>query len=283
MSTAYPPPPPQPGGDHDPQQATHAPDGTWQPVPTSGGPAPGTDIGSDIGAGFSFAWNGFVRNLATFLVPALVYTLVIIGGSFVIAFAAPVIMAFSFPDPGQYEPGVQPEFPVGAFLVIMAITLVFGILIALLTMMWYSGIARAAGIVRDGGRPSIGQGFIGTGRIIATSLLVGLITFVATMVFVIPGLIAGFLLLFAIPAAASGASPGEAMRESFRLTTSKFLPSLLTVLVIGALSSVGSMVLIGMLVTVPLSVLLLLGMYERLSGRTLVDPQPAAPAAPYSA
>lgn len=37
------------------------------------GPVPGTDLGADLSASFRWMWSAFTANLATFLVPAVVF------------------------------------------------------------------------------------------------------------------------------------------------------------------------------------------------------------------
>ncbi|WP_262425773.1 hypothetical protein [Brachybacterium sp. Z12] len=75
------------------------------------------------------------------------------------------------------------------------------------SLLWQSGAARAAEIVREGGRPSIGQAMIGPMRIVLTVLLYGAIVFLGMLLFYIPDLIAAVLFMFAVPAALRGASP----------------------------------------------------------------------------
>ncbi|MDN6400090.1 MAG: hypothetical protein L0K01_06495, partial [Brachybacterium sp.] len=128
------------------------------------------------------------------------------------------------------------------------------------------------GIIREGGRPSIGQAMVGSKRVILTALLYGLVVIVGMLLLYIPGLIAGVLFMFAIPAALRGASPMEAMKESLALSKANLGTTIVSYLVIMVITSIASMIILPLLVLTPFIMLFELGMYERLSGRRLPEP-----------
>ena len=237
------------------------------PVPVA---APGTDAASDLGAALKFAGNALLRNPAAYLVSSGVYFAVLVLIS-IIAVVVPMVFLV-----GMLVETTNPESAaVGALLIFYAAVLVLMLPLAPLMWLWQTGAARAAAVVADGGRPTIGQAFVGPWRILLTVILVSAITFVGALLFYIPGLIAAVLLYYALPAAARGASPVEAVKESFEMVRANLGATLLAWLVVGAISSVASLFVLPVLLVIPFSLLLQLGMYERLKGRELVEPAQA--------
>lgn len=243
--------------------------GSTQPGPVQPGrPAPGTDLGADLGAGLRFALDAGLRNPVAFIVPGVIYgtlAMVLIIGGMVLGFvvAIPQIDAAAM---SSDEP------PIGVFLSIYGLTLLGAVLAMPLSLFWQSGAVRAGAEVLAGRRPSFGQAMIGTGRILLTALLTGVIVLVGSMLFYIPGLIAAVALNFAMAAAARGAGPVEALKESVSLVRKNLGTAIVTILVGAAISSVAGMLVITVVVMVPFLMLFNLGIYERLSGRELVDP-----------
>lgn len=245
-------------------QPSPAPQGAWEdPGPV----APGGDLGADLGAALSFTGNALLRNPVTYLISGLVFCviyLVIGGGGLVGGFFA-LFAVMGGPSASDTEGFAGMLAFYGVFLVAMLLTVPFGLL-------WQSGAARAAGIVREGGRPSIGQAMVGSKRVILTALLYGLVVIVGMLLLYIPGLIAGVLFMFAIPAAVRGASPMEAMKESLALSKANLGTTIVSYLVIMVITSIASMIILPILVLTPFIMLFELGMYERLSGRRLPEP-----------
>ncbi|MGO1946675.1 MULTISPECIES: hypothetical protein [Brachybacterium] len=241
------------------------------PAPAAGGPvsgpAPGSDLGADLGGALQFAGNALLRNPVAFLIAGLIYSVV----AFVlIAAAMGVGFVVMIPQLEQTAPSDTADL--GAILTFYGIVLVGALLTVPVTLLWQTGSARAGGLILDGGRPSIGQAMAGPMRIFLTALLVGVIIVVGTILLYIPGLIATVMLMFAIPAAVRGASPGAAIKESFTLAKNNLGTTIVTYLVLTVITSVASMLVITVIALVPFAVLLQLGMYERLSGRALPEP-----------
>lgn len=242
------------------------------PVPAAGalpapslGPEPGTDLGADLGAALSFAAKGLWRSLVAFLVPGIVYVLLIVVVSVAAVIAMMVVVFSRLPDP-SVEPGLG-DMAIG-FAVMSGVLL----LLAPVQLLWQAGSARAAEVIREGGRPTIVQAFFGPVRIVVTALLVTAITLVGTLLFYLPGLAAAVALMYAIPAAARGASPVAALKESVGLARRNLGTTVVSYLVLIATSYVVSLVFVVAVVLTPFVVLFEIGVYERLNGRRLPDP-----------
>ncbi|WP_152351627.1 hypothetical protein [Brachybacterium subflavum] len=231
------------------------------------GPAPGTDLGADLGASISWMWSAFARNVAAFLVPAIVWSLavlVIVGVATGIGIAVMVGMMQDSP--------ASDEVPAGAILAMYGIVLAALPFAGIVSILWQSGAARAAETVRTGERPSLGSSFVGAGRVVLTALLVGIMIAIGMILLYIPGLILAVLSFYAIPAAARGASPGAAIKESFALVRGHLGITVLAYVIFMAASSIAGMIVVGSVLLVPLLVLFQFGLYERVSGRALAEP-----------
>lgn len=232
-----------------------------------GAPAPGTDLAADLGAALHFAGTALLRNPVAYLVVGFIYcaiyTVVILGGML-----GGIAAMFSRTDQWSSSDYV----PVIELILFYAIMLGAMVLLIPFALMWQSASGRAAEIVLQGGRPTIGQALVGPGRIVLTSLLYGLIVMVGMLLFYIPGLIAAVLFMFAIPASARGAAPVAALKESYALVRANLGTAIVAYLVLSVILSVGAMVVVGIVVMTPFIVLFELGMYERLRGRELPEP-----------
>ncbi|GAA1484252.1 hypothetical protein [Brachybacterium fresconis] len=263
--------PPAPAGqDAWGQQAPTGQDAWGQQAPTAApavGPPPGTDLASDLGAALKFAGNSLLRNPAAFIIAGLIYSVVmfvlVAGGS---------VLGFVLTIPQMEATASSDDPPIGALLTLYGIIIAASLLCIPLSLLWQSGSARAAGVILEGGRPSIGQAMIGPMRIILTALLVLVITFIGFLLLYIPGIIASVLLMYAVPAAVRGASPVEAVKESFSLVTKNLGTSIVMVLALAVIGSVAGLIVISVIVLIPFTMLAYVGMYERLSGRDLPEP-----------
>lgn len=253
-----------------PQDGAGPQDGGGQPSqpPLTGAtpppPTPGRDLSTDLGAALRFAGSALLRHWVPFLVAGLVYCLIaavlVIGG--VVGGIAAMIPMLSEVGPGEEPP---PE----AILLFFAISYGAVLLSAPFFLLWQSGSARSAEVILEGGRPRLGQALVGPLRIILTSLLVGAITVVGMLLLYVPGLIASVLLIFAVPAAARGASPIAAVKESIALVRSNLATAIVTWVVIGVIGSIAGTLIVTIVALVPFLLLFEVGMYERLRGREL--------------
>lgn len=267
--TVPPPPHGAPDPSQDPSQASGAPGVPGEGAAPIAAPAPGTDLAADLGAALSFAGRALLRNPASFLVAGLVYSLIILvittGG---VAASIAVMLSRM-----ETSPSGIPGEPSGIdLLVLYAVVLVILLLALPATLLWQSGSARAAETLLEGRRPRIGEAMVGPVRVMLTALLVTAITGVGLLLCYLPGLVAAVLLMFSIPAAARGASPIEAIRESIALVRANIGTSIVSYVVISVISSIASSLIIGVIVAIPFIVLFEMGMYERLNRRELPEP-----------
>ncbi len=235
-------------------------------VPT--GPAPGTDLGADLGAALRFTGQALLRNALVLLGAGALYSVlmvVVIVGAFVAGLM--LVIALVESSPGYSTEPTGPEI-----LAMVAVSVVVVLVAVPIGMLWQSGAARAGSVVLDGDRPRFGQAMIGPGRVLGTAVLVLLITIIGTILLYLPGLIAGVVLMYAIPAAARGASPVAALKESLALARANLGTTLVAYLVYMVATYLGSMIVVGMIAVIPFAVLFQMGLYERLSGRQLPDP-----------
>lgn len=268
------PSPPQPGpygAEGFPSQAGQSEWGHPSQAPAAGyapvGPPPGTDLASDLGAALKFAGNSLLRNPVAFIIAGLIYSVVMF-----VLIAGGTVLAAVLTFPQMEATASSDDPPIGALLTLYGIILGASLLCIPLNLLWQSGSARAAGVILEGGRPSLGQAMIGPMRIILTALLVLVITFIGFLLLYIPGIIASVLLMYAVPAAVRGASPGEAIKESFSLVKNNLGTSIVMVLALAVIVSVAGIIVISVIVLTPFTMLAYVGMYERLSGRDLPEP-----------
>lgn len=262
---------PSPAGAYG-QQAPGDPHGRPSPAGPAdpGKPAPGQDLGADLGSALKFAGDSLLRNWVPFLIAGLIYSAIA-----TVLVLAGIVGGFFATLPMMEDMGPTDEPGVGAVLVLYAIVLGAMLLTVPFMLLWQSGTARASEVILDGGRPRIGQALVGPLRIILTALLVGVITFVGFLLFYIPGLIASVMLMFAIPAAARGASPVAAIKESAALVRANLATAIITYLVISAIGSIAGMFVITIIALIPFLILFEIGMFERLNGRRLPEPAKA--------
>jgi len=105
---------------------------------------------------------------------------------------------------------------------------------------------------------------------LATSIVMGIIVVVGLLLLIVPGVILALAFSFApYIVIERKVWPMEALKESWRLTKGHWLKLFLLALTITALNIVGAMVLlVGLLVTAPLSILAMVHAYRTLSGHT---------------
>lgn len=115
---------------------------------------------------------------------------------------------------------------------------------------------------------------------LATSLVIAVIVIVGLLLLVIPGIILALALSMApYLVIEKRLWPLPALKESWRMTKGNWLKLLLLGVIMAILNFLGAfLLLIGLLVTVPISVLAMVHVYRTLSGR--VHEAPAAEAAP---
>ena len=228
------------------------------------GPTPGTDLGADLGAGLRFAGTGLLRGAAALLGVGALYAvamLVVVG----VGFALTLFLSIAMVETSS-SAGGDPSF--GQMIVIFALCFVLVLVAGVVGALWQAGAAQAGGILAGGERPSFRQGLIGPGRVVTTAVLVLVIVMIGSVLLYLPGIIAAVLLFYAIPAALRGASPGQALRESVATATSNLGVTIVGFLITMVASSIGGTLVVGFIAVIPFTVLLQIGLYERVNGRT---------------
>ena len=228
------------------------------------GPSPGTDLGADLGAGLRFAGTGLLRGAAALLGVGALYAvamLVVVG----VGFALTLFLSIAMVETSS-SAGGDPSF--GQMIVIFALCFVLVLVTGVVGALWQAGAAQAGGILAGGERPSFRQGLTGPGRVVTTAVLVLVIVMIGSVLLYLPGIIAAVLLFYAIPAALRGASPGQALRESVSTATSNLGVTIVGFLITMVVSSVGGTLVVGSIAVIPFTVLLQIGLYERVNGRT---------------
>lgn len=244
---------------------------TPAPAPSAPAAPPGTDLGADIGAAARFAGRTLLRNPLALLGAGALYSVLLVL-VVVVGFVAALLLAIALVEAG---PSTGGELTPGQFVAVLAAS--FGVVLVALPVgvLWQAATARAGSVILDGGRPSVGEALIGRGRVLLTALLVLALTILGTILLYLPGLVAAVLLMYAVPAAARGASPLAAMRESVSLARSHLGTTVVGTLLMMAASYLSGLVVIGFIAAVPFTVLFQLALYERLSGREVPEPAQA--------
>lgn len=223
---------------------------TRTPVDT----APGTDLAADLGAALRFAATALLRNPVAYLnagvIYCTIYVVVIVGG----------MVGGSAAMFSRAERWTTDYVPVLELLLLYAVMLSAMVLLMPFALLWQTGPARAAEIVLEGDGPALRKALAGPMRIILTALLYGAIVMVGSLLFYVPGLIAGVLFMFAIPAAARGTAPVAALKESFGPVRANLATSIVAYLVLSVILMIGAMVVVGLLAMTPFIVLFELGM-----------------------
>lgn len=112
---------------------------------------------------------------------------------------------------------------------------------------------------------------------IITTVLVSLVTLVGFILLIVPGIIAAITLMFTpYLVVDKGMKPIDAMKESYRLSKGHWLDLFLLMIVLIVLNVIGALLLgVGLLVSIPVTMLTIAHTYRTLSGATALVPQAA--------
>lgn len=256
---------PAPDGDPAPH-GPGSPYGAPAPYPPAR-PTPGSELGADLGAALRFAGRALLRSPLALLGAGALYLLLMV----VVILAATALAVLLVIAAIGSSPTAGGELTAAQTLLVFAVSIGVVLVALPVAVLWQSGAARAGGVLLEGGRPGFGQGMIGPGRVILTAVLVLVLITIGSLLLYLPGLIASVLLMYAIPASLRGASPGAALKESFSLARAHLGTTVVGFLVVTAASYVGGLVVIGIIASIPFTVLFQLALYERLSGREVPE------------
>ena len=259
----YAPPPPGPGGYGPPPQHGYGQPGAPSGYPPAGPGFPGAqDI--NVGEAFSWAWNKFSKNAAALIVPALVYGIIVsvlVGAVYGLAFAlAPTQTYESYGASYSYEA----SFGFASFLALIVGYIILMVVAAAIQSAYLGGILDIA----NGQPVTVGSFFKprNVGSVIVASLIIGIAAGILSFCF-IGGLAVSLFTLFAtVIIVERGASPIDAIKQSFEITKNNFVPVLIALLVIYAITIVGALAcLIGLIVAIPVAALYLVYTYRKLT------------------
>lgn len=246
------------------------------PPPPQGGfpPPPGGGFGApqqqpfNIGDAFSWAWNKFSKNAVALIVSMLVYWLIfaVVGGLFYFVFASTLTNVVTTTDPDSYSTQTTADLSTGS-IVVGIIGFVVILFLGFLAQASYStGLLDIA----DGREVTIGSFFKprNFGAAAVTALLVAVIFVIGYALCIIPGIVAIFLLAYAVLFSVDrGLSAGDALRSSFETVKANAGQSILATFLSGLVAGAGAILCyVGALVTGPLGQLVQVYAYRRLSG-----------------
>lgn len=283
MSNYEPPaaPPPPGGGFGGPPPA--GPPGGGYGGPPPAGPPPGGGYGGppaggppaqwDVGAAVNYGWTKFQANMGQMILAALA----IFAGAVLIygiAFVAIILPAgdsdyeCKFDADGAYScSGDTGGLGLLGFIVLALLYVVFFVYAQVIG----AGLIREALAVTEG-RQFTTAGvfkFQNIGNVIVTSLLVGLGTFVGTILCVIPGIVFGFMSMFSLFFVVDkNLAPVDAIKASFELVKNNVGSTIIWYLVAYVIALVGAILCgVGLLVAIPVILVGTAFTYKKLTGQ----------------
>jgi uncharacterized membrane protein len=282
-----PPPPPPPGYSPPPPPP---PPGYHPPPPPGGYSQPGyaaqpTGSKFNVGEAVSWSWAKFTQNATALAVPVIGYLVaigVIVG--IIIALASSLSSTSTTTVVDSYGiSSEQTDVSIGAggvIAIVVGYLVVFAIAIYL-----HAAIVSGTLDIADGKPVTIATFFRPRNLVgvILTALLTAVGTALLSVICIIPGIIFGFLSMFAVHFVVDRSqSPVDAIKSSIATTRSDVGGTLLSWLVQSAAALVGEFAcLVGLFVGFPVAALLQTYTYRKLSGGDVVPiEQPGTPAGP---
>lgn len=253
----------QPGAPYAQQPMPNQPQAQPQPQPQPGyAPPPGPQAGDAL----SWAWSAFSRSAGAWIGGMLVW-----GVLMALAIAIPVVLiGVSGAFLGQSAPGQVPVGGIIGLILSAVLLLVLLIVVAILmTPALYSAARKAA----DGGTVTFGDVMRPrrVGTYLVTSILLWLISMVASIIPIVGSIAAGYLFWFAPNAVVQEDEDGpiDSLVRSWNLTTGHFSSVVVGYLIFLGLNVAGSLIVIGLVVTMPLTILLATFYHRALHGRAV--------------
>lgn len=260
-------PTPSPGSGNLPPYG-QVPEGGYRPPPAGNSPppTPGPHPFS-VGNAFSYGWAKFKDNLGPLVVATLLVFVVtvvaeIVGG---IITAAAGGGGFSGDSTGgmMFGGDVSAAGQVTSLLMNL-IVMVVGYVVS-------AGIIRGTLDITEGRKFDIVHAFgqLDYGKVIMTSLLVGVLTMIGLMLFILPGILVAFFTTFALYFVVdNGTAPVESVKASFALVKDNFGDVLVLILASIAAVIVGALAcLVGLLVAMPVAAIAWAYAYKTLQGQ----------------
>lgn len=269
MSNYEPPaPPPPPGGGYGGPPPAGPPGGGYGGPPQGGGYGgpPGGGYGNqpaqwDVGSAVSYGWSKFQANMGQMILAALA----IFAG--VVVLYAIALFAIILPaNSSDYECKFDADGAYNCTGDAGGLGILSLIVLALLYVLFFIyAQVIGAGLIRESigvtqGRPFSTAGvfkFEKIGNVIVTSLLVGLGTFIGTILCVIPGIIFGFMTMYSLFFVVDkNLSPVDAIKASIDLVKNNVGSTIIWYLVAYVIVLVGALLCgIGLLAAIPVVLL----------------------------
>ncbi|BAU96854.1 hypothetical protein N24_2592 [Corynebacterium suranareeae] len=223
----------------------------------------------DLGVVFGQAWKGFVATwqawvLATLVFYAITFLLMLVW--FIPMFG--VIAASTADSEAAIMASLGGMSIVG--FIVMALMFV-------ISFVWTLNCYRNAARVVRGEQINV-QSFFkfqGLGKALGIYILVAIVTMIGTLLLVIPGIVAAVVLVFAVPAAFQlrDVTVGDAFSASWKAVSKNIGVTILLLLAAFALNFLGGAIVIGVLVTTPLTYLLYAYAFQNSIGGPIMQRQ----------
>ena len=262
-------PTPNPGSGNLPPYG-QVPEGGYPPPPTGNypPPTPGPHPFS-VGNAFSYGWAKFKDNVGPMVVAALLLLAVTIVVQIVGSVITSAVGGNNF-DLAQDSTGGM-MFGGDASAAGQLTSLLMNLIITVVGYVVSAGIIRGALDITEGRKFDIAHAFgqLDYGKVILTSLLVGVLTMIGLVLFILPGILVAFFTTFALYFVVdNGTTPMESVKASFALVKDHFGDVLVLFLASIAAVIVGVLAcLVGLLVAIPVVTITWAYAYKTLQGQ----------------
>jgi uncharacterized membrane protein len=265
-------PPPPPGYGQPPQHP-----GYGQP-PVGYAASPGGGIQFSAGDAFNWAWNNFTKNALALIVPMLIYGVAMAVLVIVMSFILPAI-GLSMLGGASSTSGDGSDAGAGLGIFGFFIGMALFSFVFFLAGSYIQGAFISGGLDIADGRPVDISSFLrpprNLGSVLVAGLLIALGTAIGYMLCFLPGIIFLFFSMFTIPFVIDrGLSPVDALKASFTTVNKNLGSALLAYLLVFVVAFIGNVLIVGGLISIPVSLLIMTYTYRRLSGGQVVPSTP---------
>ena len=246
-----PPPPPPPPPPAPPSYGGPPPpgEGSYQPPPASGGGYSAPDA-------ISYGFNKFKASPATLLVPALIVLVAVIVVQVIVQILLYATILGTH-DCTETVLGVRVESQCGpSFFVTILGAALGGLFVTFISQVLGAGLIKSALNVVDGKPVNVGDimAWATKPNVLTTAAIVSGATFVGTLLCYLPGLIIGFLTVFAMfYVVDKDMAPMDAIKASYEFVTGHLGETIVWYLLSAITIIVGAILcLVGLLAAVPI-------------------------------
>lgn len=275
QSSGYGAPPPPPGYGQPPGYGPQP--GYGQP-PANYGQSAGGGIPFSAGDAFNWAWNKFTKNAVALIVPMLIYGVVMVVIAVVMYL---ILMALLFGGAAASSSTDAYGNTTGGGLGIVGFFIGMGLFFFVMFLAGsYIQGAFVSGCldIADGKPVDIGS-FLrpprNLGGVLLAALLYSLGVGIGYALCILPGIVFAFFAMFTIPFVVDrGLQPVDAIKASFTTVNKNLGSALLAYLLVVVIAFIGNLVIVGGIISIPVSMLIMTYTYRRLSGGQLVPMTP---------